>query len=176
MSKTRPITVKFPSALADELQAEAVRSHRSLSELLRIYAERELRTDRADPIREAVRQEVQAAVKQQANRMAALLHRSATAAGAAYYASISLVSALVDSDHYTSFQKIERLARRKGLDFANLKKPEGLAEFMDDGAFDEAVRQIKGPKPKRQEPGELTYEELRELDYSSMTFDDDDEW
>lgn len=99
--------------------------------------------DKVDPIREVIRQEVDEAVKKQTNRIAALLNRNTILSASSYYATAAIVAALIDKDRYASFRKIERLARRRGLEYANTKQKDGLQRFMDDEAFAAAVEEIR---------------------------------
>ena len=56
-----------------------------------------------------------------------------------YFTNISAVAELLDRDRYSSFEKIEKIARRKALLYANTKSFDGLEGFLDD----EKIRQIQ---------------------------------
>lgn len=169
------VTVKLQTELVERLKSEAVKNHLSLSELLRRFAERELNLaeyqEKAEPIREMIRQETAHAAKQQSNRLAALLNRQTILAAAGYYASIAALAAL-DGAFYTSFESVEQLARKQALAYANAKSSDGAQAFLDDAQFKTAVSALRGKLRRGREP---TYAELNNMDFSNFSdFDCDD--
>lgn len=126
--------------------------------------------DKVDPIREVIRQEVDEAVKKQTNRLAALLNKNTILSASSYYATAAIITALIDKDRYTSFQKIEKLARKRGLDYANTKQQDSLQKFMDDEAFTEAVDEIRGQQREK----ERNTSNLQDMDFSSFDPNDYD--
>ena len=109
---TVSITVRFPKALAGRLGERAKQDHQSVSTLLRHYAELGLNGEdyarQTDPIRDIICEEITHSVRQQTDRIAAMLNRLTILSASAYYANLAFVTAFVDQDRYTSFEKIER--------------------------------------------------------------------
>jgi len=52
-------------------------------------------------------------IKTLGNRLAAMLNRLTIISAAGYYANIAIISDLIDTDRYSSFEKIESIARKK---------------------------------------------------------------
>ena len=111
---TISITVRFPKALAGRLGERAKQDHQSVSTLLRRYAELGLNGEdyarQTDPIRDIICEEITHSVRQQTDRIAAMLNRLTILSASAYYANLAFVTAFVDQDRYTSFEKIERIS------------------------------------------------------------------
>ena len=111
---TVSITVRFPKALAGRLGERAKQDHQSVSTLLRRYAELGLNGEdyarQTDPIRDIICEEITHSVRQQTDRIAAMLNRLTILSASAYYANLAFVTAFVDQDRYTSFEKIERIS------------------------------------------------------------------
>ena len=63
---------------------------------------------------------------------------------AGYYSSIAIIADLIDTDRYSSFEKIEKIARKKALAYANMKSPDALAAFTDDQEMQKAIRELRG--------------------------------
>ena len=173
---TVSITVRFPKALAGRLGERAKQDHQSVSTLLRRYAELGLNGEdyarQTDPIRDIIREEIARSVRQQTDRIAALLNRLTILSASSYYASLAFVTAFVDRDRYTSVEKIERIARQMGLDYASGRKnllESGMSELNR-----AIVKRTKRPAPARREP---SYEEMcsPDFDFSNYDFDDDDD-
>lgn len=115
MSRREPtvsITVRFPKALAGRLGERARQDHQSVSTLLRRYAELGLNGEdyarQTDPLQDIIGEEITHSVRQQTDRIAAMLNRLTILSASAYYANLAFVTAFVDQDRYTSFEKIER--------------------------------------------------------------------
>lgn len=179
MSRREPtvsITVRFPKTLAGRLGERAKQEHQSVSTLLRRYAELGLNgadyARQIDPLRDIIREEITHSVRQQTDRIAALLNRLTILSASSYYAAIAFVTAFVDQDRYTSFEKIERIARQMGLDYAS-----GRKDLLESG-MSELNRAI-GKRPQRPAPlkADPSYEELcsPDFDFVNYDFDDDDE-
>lgn len=58
---------------------------------------------------------------------------------AGYYANIAIISDLIDTDRYSSFEKIESIARKKALAYANMKSADALKAFLDDEEMKKAL-------------------------------------
>jgi len=106
----------------------------------------------------------------QTNRIAALLNKNTILSASSYYATAAIITALIDKDRYTSFQKIEKLARKRGLDYANTKQQDSLQKFIDDEAFTAAVDEIRGQQREK----ERNTSNLQDMDFSSFDPNDDD--
>ena len=179
MSRREPtvsITVRFPKALAERLGERARQDHQSVSALLRRYTELGLNEEdyarQTDPLRDIIREEITHSVRQQTGRIAAMLNRLTILSASGYYAALAFAAAFVDRDHYTSFEKIERIARQMGLDYAS-----GRKDLLESG-MSELNRAI-GSRPQRSVPPKAgpSYEEMcsPDFDFANYDFDDDDE-
>lgn len=179
MSRREPtvsITVRFPKALAGRLGERARQEHQSVSTLLRRYAELGLNEEnyarQTDPLRDIIREEITHSVRQQTDRIAAMLNRLTTLSASGYYATLAFVATFVDRERYTSFEKIERIARQMGLDYAS-----GRKDLLEPG-MSELNRAI-GSRPQRPAPPKAgpSYEEMcsPDFDFVNYDFDDDDE-
>lgn len=179
MSRREPtvsITVRFPKALAGRLGERAEQEHQSVSTLLRRYAELGLNgedyTRQTDPLRDIIREEIAHSVRQQTGRIAAMLNRLTILSASSYYATLAFVTAFVDQDRYTSFEKIERIARQMGLDYAS-----GRKDLLESGVSElnrAVVKRPQRPAPPKAGP---SYEEMcsPDFDFANYDFDDDDE-
>ncbi|WP_101877424.1 hypothetical protein [Lachnoclostridium edouardi] len=173
---TVSITVRFPKALAGRLGERAKQDHQSVSTLLRRYAELGLNGEdyarQTAPIRDIIREEITHSVRQQTDRIAALLIRLTILSASGYYATLAFVTAFVDQDRYTSVEKIERIARQMGLDYASGRKnllESGISELNR-----AIVKRTKRPAPARREP---SYEEMcsPDFDFVNYNYTDDDD-
>ena len=173
---TVSITVRFPKALAGRLGERARQDHQSVSTLLRRYAELGLNGEdyarQTDPIRDIICEEITHSVRQQTDRIAAMLNRLTILSASAYYANLAFVTAFVDQDRYTSFEKIERIARQMGLDYAS-----GRKDLLESGMSElnrAIVKRPQRPAPLKAGP---SYEELcsPDFDFVNYDFDDNDE-
>ena len=173
---TVSITVRFPKALAGRLGERAKQDHQSVSTLLRRYAELGLNGEdyarQTDPIRDIICEEITHSVRQQTDRIAAMLNRLTILSASAYYANLAFVTAFVDQDRYTSFEKIERIARQMGVDYAS-----GRKDLLESGMSElnrSIVKRPQRPAPLKAGP---SYEELcsPDFDFVNYDFDDDDE-
>lgn len=173
---TVSITVRFPKALAGRLGERAKQDHQSVSTLLRRYAELGLNGEdyarQTDPIRDIICEEITHSVRQQTDRIAAMLNRLTILSASAYYANLAFVTAIVDQDRYTSFEKIERIARQMGLDYAS-----GRKDLLESGMSElnrAIVKRPQRPAPLKAGP---SYDELcsPDFDFVNYDFDDDDE-
>ena len=175
MSRREPtvsITVRFPKALAGRLGERAKQDHQSVSTLLRRYAELGLNGEdyarQTDPLRDIIREEIAHSVRQQTDRMAAMLNRLTILSASSYYAMLAFTAAFVDRDRYTSFEKIERIARQMGLDYASGRKD--LLEFGMSELNRAIVKRSERPAPRKSGP---SYEDLcaPEFDFANYDFD-----
>lgn len=101
-----------------------------------------------------------------------MLNRLTILSASAYYANLAFVTAFVDQDRYTSFEKIERIARQMGLDYAS-----GRKDLLESGMSElnrTIVKRPQRPAPLKAGP---SYEELcsPDFDFVNYDFDDDDE-
>lgn len=184
MSRREPtvsITARFPKALAGRLGERARQDHQSVSTLLRRYAELGLNGEdyarQTDPMRDIIRGEIAHSVRQQTDRIAALLNRLTILSASGYYAALAFATAFVDQDRYTSIEKIERIARRMGLDYAS-----GRKDLLESGLNElnkAIVKRPERPAPPKAGP---SYEELcspdfdfANYDFDSYDSDDDDD-
>ena len=74
----------------------------------------------------------------------------------------------MDQDRYTSVEKIERIARQMGLDYAS-----GRKDLLESGMSElnrVIVKRMKQPAPARREP---SYEEMCSPDFDFVNYDFD---
>lgn len=175
MSRREPtvsITVRFPKALAGRLGERAKQEHQSVSMLLRRYAELGLNEEdyarQTDPLRDIIGEEIAHSVRQQTDRIAAMLNRLTILSASGYYATLAFVAAFVDQERYTSFEKIERIARQMGLDYAS-----GRKELLESGMSE--LNKAIGSRPQRPAPPKAgpSYEELCSPDFDFVNYDFD---
>lgn len=100
--------------------------------------------DNLEIINSVIRQELSLQIKKLGNRLAGLINRLTIISAAGYYANIAIVSDLIDTDRYSSFEKIEAAARKKALAYANQKDADALAVFLNDEEMKKAIRAVKG--------------------------------
>ena len=100
--------------------------------------------DNLEIINGVIRQELSLQIKKLGNRLAGLINRLTIISAAGYYANIAIVSDLIDRGRYSSFEKIEQLARKRALAYANQKDADAIAAFLDDEEMKKAVRVVKG--------------------------------
>ena len=169
---TVSITVRFPKALAGRLGERAKQDHQSVSTLLRRYAELGLNGEdyarQTDPLRDIIREEIAHSVRQQTGRIAALLNRLTILSASAYYANLAFATTLVDQDRYTSVEKIERIARQMGLDYASGRRK--LLESSMSELNRAIVKRTKRHAPARRDP---SYEEMYSPDFDFVNYDFD---
>lgn len=172
MSRREPtasITVRFPKDLARRMGERAKQDHQSVSTLLRRYAELGLNGEdyarQTDPMRDIIREEIAHSVRQQTDRIAALLNRLTILSASSYYASLAFVTAFVDRDRYTSVEKIERIARQMGLDYAS-----GRKELLESGMSELNKAIVKRPARPKAGP---SYEEMCSPDFDFVNYDFD---
>ncbi|MHB8125385.1 MAG: hypothetical protein ACYDEJ_07015 [Desulfitobacteriaceae bacterium] len=94
-----------------------------------------------------IHQEIDMSIKALGNRLAGMINRMTIISAAGYYANIALIADLIDTDRYSSFEKIERLARKRALVYANMKSGDALKAFLDDEEMKKAVSELKGGTP-----------------------------
>lgn len=137
--------------MCDEIDKKADREHISRNEQIRKYIEKGLSIEsyeeNIDLITSIIHEEIDASIKALGNRLAAMINRMTIISAAGYYANIALIADLIDTDRYSSFEKIERIARKRALAYANMKSGDALNAFMDDEEMKKAVKEIKGGNP-----------------------------
>ena len=96
------------------------------------------------------------------------MNRLTILSASAYYANLAFATTLVDQDRYTSVEKIERIARQMGLDYAS-----GRKDLLESGMSElnrAIVKRTKRPAPVRREP---SYEEMCSPDFDFVNYDFD---
>lgn len=161
------VTVRIPTELAQKIEKTAANRHKSVSDTIRFLLEREMNItehkEQTDEIRQIIRDEVNSAVKAQANRMAAMLTRITVLSASGYYAAIAAV-ALLDEDLYSSFESIEKEARSIGLEYANCKDNNGLLNFITGEFVNKTLRKLKKDYRNRKHSQTVNYD-YTDLDY-----------
>lgn len=97
-----------------------------------------------DIINSVISEELSLQIKKLGNRLAGLINRLTIISAAGYYANIAIISDLIDTDRYSTFEKIESIARKKALAYANQKNADALAAFADDEEMKKAINAVKG--------------------------------
>ncbi len=149
-SKTVSLTVRLPIELSQKIDKLAHIRHKSVSDIVRVILERQFNTneyeEKIDEVRQIIRDEVNLAVKSQANRLAAMLTKITVLSASGYFTAVGAV-AMLDEDLYSDFESIEQAARKIGLEYA---KQNGdyetiIVEFMNK-AVSKARKNIKQKK------------------------------
>lgn len=94
------------------------------------------------------------------------MNRLTILSASGYYATLAFVTAFVDQDRYTSVEKIERIARQMGLDYAS-----GQKNLLESGMSElnrAIVKRTKRPAPARREP---SYEEMCSPNFDFVNYD-----
>lgn len=145
-------TVHLTTDSIKALEKIAARNGTDLSKEIRhaidAYLDIEVTTENINIINGVIHQELEVQIKALGNRLAAMLNRLTIISAAGYYANIAIISDLIDTDRYSSFEKIESIARKKALAYANTKNTDALRVFTDDAEMKKAVGDLKGGTPK----------------------------
>lgn len=156
------------------LETLAAKEGKSVSEIIRCAIEKYLNiesyTDNLDFIAAIVRNEINISVKGQTNRLAALINRLTIIAAAGYFANITTVADLIDRDRYSSFEKTERIARRKALLYANAKSSEGIADFLDDEQIRKLELELSGKNEEKPSVKKKCFEDFDPASDDPMEF------
>jgi len=146
--KTQKRSVVFSTETLEQIDKLAIKKNVYASEIIREFIEKGLAVngyeENIDMITDIIHQEIEASIKSLANRLAGMINRLTIISAAAYYANITIISDLIDKDRYSSFEKIEKAARKRALSYANMKSGDAIAKFMDDEEVKKAVAEIKG--------------------------------
>lgn len=149
--KTERKTLHLPTETIAALNKLAAKNGTDLSKEIRhaidAYLDIEVTAENINMINNVVHQELEAQIKALGNRLAAMLNRLTIISAAGYYANIAIISDLIDTDRYSSFEKIESIARKKALAYANTKSTDSLKTFADDAEMKKAVSDLKGGVP-----------------------------
>ena len=137
--KTERKTLHLPVETIQALEKLAARNGTDFSKEVRRAVDENL-----DPINGVIRQELNAQIKALGNRLAGLINRLTIISAAGYYANIAIIADLIDTDRYSSFEKIEAAARKRALAYANQKNADALHAFADDEEMKKAIRAVKG--------------------------------
>jgi hypothetical protein len=150
--KTERISLHLPTDTIKALQKLAAKNGTDLSKEVRraidAYLDIEVTTENISMINGVIHQELEIQIKALGNRLAAMLNRLTIISAAGYYANIAIISDLIDTDRYSSFEKIESIARKKALAYANTKNTDAIKIFADDTEMKKAVSDLKGGAPK----------------------------
>ena len=142
-SENKRICFYIPPEDKKALEMIAAKENRTVSAVVRSAVEKYMVTDsyenNLELINGIVNNSVEIQIKKLGNRLAGLINRLTIISAAGYFTNISVVAELLDRDRYSSFEKIEKIARRKALLYANTKSFDGLEGFLDD----EKIRQIQ---------------------------------
>lgn len=142
------ISLHLPPDTEIKLRRLAARNGTDLSKEIRraidAYLDIEVAAENIDIINGVIHQELEAQIKALGNRLAAMLNRLTIISAAGYYAGIAIIADLIDTDRYSSFEKIEAIARKKALAYANTKNADALRGFADDEAMKKAIKDLTG--------------------------------
>ena len=146
--KTQKRSVVFSTETLEQIEKLAIKKNVFASDIIREFVGKGLAVngyeENIDTITAIIHQEIEVSIKSLANRLAGMINRMTIISAAGYYANIAVVSDLIDKDRYSSFEKIERLARKRALVYANMKSADAIAVFMDDEEMKKAMAEIKG--------------------------------
>jgi len=146
--KTQKRSVVFSTETLEQIEKLAIKKNVFASDIIREFVDKGLAVngyeENLDTITAIIHQEIETSIKALANRLAGMINRITIISAAGYYANIATVSDLIDKDRYSSFEKIEKLARKRALVYANMKSADAIATFMDDEEMKKAIAEIKG--------------------------------
>ncbi|KNY30182.1 hypothetical protein [Pseudobacteroides cellulosolvens] len=146
--KTQKRSVVFSTETLEQIEKLAVKKNVFASDIIREFVEKGLAVngyeENIDTITAIIHQEIETSIKSLANRLAGMINRLTIISAAGYYANIAIISDLIDKDRYSSFEKIEKLARKRALVYANMKSADAIAVFMDDEEMKKAIAEVKG--------------------------------
>ena len=149
--KTQKRSVVFTSETLEQIEKLAIKKNVFASDIIRGFVEKGMAVngyeENIDTITAIIHQEIETSIKSLANRLAGMINRLTIISAAGYYTNIATVSDLIDKDRYSSFEKIERLARKRALVYANMKSADAIAIFKDDDEMKKAIAEIKGGTP-----------------------------
>ncbi len=149
--KTQKRSVVFSTDTLEQIEKLAIKKNVFASDIIREFVEKGLTIngyeENIDMITAIIHQEIETSIKSLANRLAGMINRLTIISAAGYYANIAIISDLIDKDRYSSFEKIEKLARKRALVYANMKSADAIAAFMDDEEMKKAIAEIKGGTP-----------------------------
>lgn len=150
--KTERVSFHLSPDIIQALQKLAAKNGTDLSKEIRraidAYLDVEVTADNINMINGVIQQELETQIKALGNRLAAMLNRLTIISAAGYYSSIAIIASLIDTDRYASFEKIEQVARKKALAYANMKSNDALRIFADDEEMKKAIRDLKGGDPR----------------------------
>lgn len=148
VAKTQKRSVVFSTETLEQIEKLAIKKNVFASDIIREFVDKGLAVngyeENLDTITAIIHQEIEISIKALANRLAGMINRITIISAAGYYANIATVSDLIDKDRYSSFEKIEKLARKRALVYANMKSADAIATFMDDEEMKKAITEIKG--------------------------------
>lgn len=148
VAKTQKRSVVFSTETLEQIEKLAIKKNVFASDIIREFVDKGLAVngyeENIDTITAIIHQEIEISIKALANRLAGMINRITIISAAGYYANIATVSDLIDKDRYSSFEKIEKLARKRALVYANMKSADAIATFMDDEEMKKAITEIKG--------------------------------
>lgn len=146
--KDNRISLHLPPETEAKLRRLAARNGTDLSKEIRraidAYLDIEVAAENIDMINGVIHQELEAQIKALGNRLAAMLNRLTIISAAGYYTGITTIAELIDTDRYSSFEKIEAIARKKALAYANSKNAAALRSFADDEAVKKIIADLGG--------------------------------
>ena len=144
-------SIYLPKEKLDAIDKMADRGGIARTEQIRRFIDKGLAIEsyeeNLDLINSVIEQELAVQIKKLGNRLAGLINRLTIISAAGYYANIAIISDLIDTDRYSSFEKIEAAARKKALAYANQKNADALLAFADDGEMKKAIKVVRGGAP-----------------------------
>jgi hypothetical protein len=146
--KTQKRSVVFSTETLEQIEKLAIKKNVFASDIIRDFVEKGMAIngyeENIDTITAIIHQEIENSIKSLGNRLAGLINRLTIISAAGYYANIAIVSDLIDKDRYSSFEKIEKLARKRALVYANTKSTDAIEIFKDDAELKKIISEIKG--------------------------------
>jgi hypothetical protein len=146
--KTQKRSVVFPTETLEQIEKLAIKKNVFASDIIRDFVEKGMAIngyeENIDTITAIIHQEIENSIKSLGNRLAGLINRLTIISAAGYYANIGIISDLIDKDRYSSFEKTEKLARKRALVYANTKSADAIEIFKDDAELKKIISEIKG--------------------------------
>lgn len=149
--KTVQITVKLPKKQYESLKKYAAAKHLGMADIVRAFIQKgmsvEAHTEEIDFITAIIRQEINIAMGGLSNRLAGLASKDLIMSAAAYYATIAIISDLMDTNRYTTFREIEKKARQLAVEYMKMKLTDAEKLFLSGDAFAQNMERLRGGEP-----------------------------
>jgi hypothetical protein len=99
--------------------------------------------DDVDFLTGIIRQEVKVEMREQANRLAAMLYKVGVIAASNYFMDVKMLADVINPSMQDDFKDIHSNARKQGIEYMNQKVRDVLSFLEDDEEIEATVNKIK---------------------------------